>query len=172
VENESPCNGKSCNPTTNACTTTVRGSRDLCYSCLADSECIGGNITSPTVRCVPMTFNGTAHGTGGYCLQRRDAAACTKPYTVLFSAASLSGVLSESYCGINQTDTTCDALLDLFNSTPCTIDSNCGGGSGGLCKTSASTGTLACTIPCGSNANCLSQPPGNTCSSTSNGYCK
>ncbi len=174
VENETPCNGKSCNPATNACTTTTRGSRDLCYSCLADSECIGGNVASPTVRCAPMNFNGTTHGTGGYCLQTvssTGASGCAAPYTTSTQTVSLSGAASTSYCGINESATTCEALLDLFNAKTCTLDTDCGSGSGGLCRT-VGTNPNRCTIPCGSSANCLSQAPGNSCSSTSNGYCK
>jgi len=178
--NETACiNGTvahSCNPKTYACTTTVKGSRKTCYSCQADSECgTNAGVVDPNSRCVPMTFNGTAHGTGGYCLQRASTVAtCARPYSVGFSAVSLSGAASESYCGINQTDTTCEALLDLFSSTTCTKDSNCGGGSGGLCR-QLGTGTnppYVCTIPCGSTAECLSSGPGSTCSGTTSGWCQ
>ena len=174
VEDETPCNGKSCNPATNTCTTTVKGSRKTCNSCLADSECgTNAGVVDPNSRCVPMTFNGTAHGTGGYCLQIATLVNCTQPYKVTFRATSLTGV-SGTYCGLNQTATTCEALLDLFNSKTCTLSSNCGGGQGGLCEDFSTTSTpdLRCTIPCGSTAECLSSGPGSSCSGSTNGWCQ
>src|SRR5262249_13699996 len=80
VANEAVCNGKSCNPATETCTTTAVGTKDLCEPCLADSECIGGNQADPDVRCVPMTFNGTARA-GGFCL-RRVSKTCEKPFSI------------------------------------------------------------------------------------------
>jgi hypothetical protein len=120
-----------------------------------------------------MTFNGAVHGTGGYCLQVATMVNCAQPYKVTFGATSLAGV-SGTYCGLNQIATTCEALLDLFNSKPCTLSNSCGGGQGGLCEDFSTTSTpdLRCTIHCGSTAECLSSGPGSTCSSTSNGYCK
>jgi hypothetical protein len=129
-------------------------------------------------RCVPMTFNGTSHG--GYCLQRVGSG-CTQPYSVTVTAASLSGAASEAYCGINQALTTCEAVLDLTGSKICTASTECGcsrdssgactaAGIGGLCQVVGSLAGTRCTIPCGSNANCLSQPPGDTCT-TAIPYC-
>ena len=162
---ETACGAYSCNPATNACTTTNRGSLDYCGACLADSECIGGDIATPTARCVPMTFNGTAHG--NYCLQVATVLNCTAPYKVNIDATSLSGV-ADTYCGINQTATTCEAVVDMIASKSCTVDSNCGNGQGGLCKNFSLTSTpdLRCTIPCDSAAQCLGSAPGNTCTST------
>jgi hypothetical protein len=119
-----------------------------------------------------MTFNGAPHGTGGYCLQRASSVAvCSRPYSIGIDAVSLSGSASDSYCGINQAATTCEALLDLFNSKSCSLDTECGTGFGGLCKQigTGSNPPLLCTIPCGTDAQC---PSGNTCSSTANGWCK
>ena len=64
--------------------------------------------------------------------------------------ASTSGVAAETYCGINETATTCEALLDLISGTKaCALDADCGQGKGGLCKTVGGTPNR-CTIPCDS----------------------
>ena len=163
---ETACGAYSCNPATNACTTTNRGSLDYCGACLADSECIGGDIATPTARCVPMTFNGTTHG--NYCLQAA-IVGCTSPYKVNLNSVSVSGAAATDYCGINQTATTCEAVVDMIASKSCTVDSSCGNGQGGLCKNFAVSGAptdLRCTIPCDSAAQCLGSAPGNTCTST------
>lgn len=176
VANETACGANSCNPKTNGCSSTARGSRKTCYSCVADSECgTTEGAVDPNSRCVPMTFNGAAHGTGGYCLQRASSSAgCSNPYSVPISAASLSGAIAENYCGINQAATTCEAILDLFASKTCGADTECGGGNGGLCKAiSIVLPANRCTIPCISTAECLQSPaPGSTCSNTTAGWCQ
>ena len=166
---ESACDGFSCNPKTFACTQTRVDSVDFCGACLADSECIGGDPAdggTVTARCVPMTFNGPAHGS--YCLQRV-ASGCTNPYKVPISSSSLSGASTEDYCGINQTATTCEAVFDLIASKTCSADGDCGNGKGGLCKT-VGVDANRCTIPCDSAAQCLASAPGNTCT-TALPYC-
>jgi hypothetical protein len=170
---ETACADNSCNPATSTCTTTARGSRGTCQSCLADSECgDGAGVQDPNKRCVAMAFNGAPHG--AYCLQAASVG-CASPYKVTTNVASLSGAAAEDYCGINQVATTCEALLDLAASKVCTVDTDCGNGLGGLCKNvAASTAPvdLRCTIPCDSSPQCLGSAPGNTCSDTLNGYCK
>jgi hypothetical protein len=142
---------------------------------MADSEC-GTNegVVDPNSRCVLMTFNGSTHGTGGYCLQTvtsTGTSGCSAPYSVAISAGSLSGATTEDYCGINDAKTTCEALLDLAGSKSCSLDTDCGGGDGGLCKT-VGTNPNRCSIPCGSISECLSSGPGSICSGTTGGYCK
>jgi len=123
-----------------------------------------------TARCVPMTFKGASHG--NYCLQRYSpvsSVGCGRPYLLLSDAiTSVSGAAAETYCGVNEGATTCEAVLDLFGNTPCSTDNNCGQGSGGLCKTVGGTPNR-CTIPCSLGSEC---PSVLACSSTSNGYCK
>ena len=156
VANEKACSSgaNSCNPKTNSCTGTAKGSVDICRSCLADSECIGENTASPTVRCVPMTFGANLVSHGSYCLQRRASVACASPFAVLMSSASVSGATAEDYCAVSQAATTCEAVLDMIAAKTCTgDDAQCGNG-GGLCKQSASTGDLRCTIPCGMATEC------------------
>jgi len=176
VDDETPCGSKSCNPATNACTNTDRGSVDICHSCMADSECIGGDVEdggTTTARCVSMTFKGAAHG--NYCLQRYSpisSVGCGRPYFLMSdSIASVSGAAAETYCGVNQSATTCEAVLDLIASAPCSTDNNCGQGSGGLCKTVGGTPNR-CTIPCIVTAECVASPaPGSVCSPPTTPWC-
>jgi hypothetical protein len=168
VENETPCNGKSCDPATNTCTSTPVASLDPCYPCRADSECKGNNLATPTTRCVPMTFGNTGQAHGNYCLQRFAAVSstgCKQPYILMpDSLASVSGATAESYCGINEGATTCEALLDLNSGTKtCRLDTDCGQGKGGLCKTVGGTPNR-CTIPCTVGVECVASPaPGSSC---------
>lgn len=162
----------SCNPKTHDCTETPTASRKTCESCVADSEC-GTNEgkPDPNSRCVPMSFQGAAYGEAGYCLQTAASAGtsgCPAPFTVPQTAASLSGAASQTYCGINQQVTTCEALLDLFGSKSCEADADCGAGRGGLCRT-VGTNPHRCTIACSETTECTST---RTCSGAANGYCR
>jgi hypothetical protein len=171
VANETPCGDNSCDPATRACTETERGSRDYCESCVADSECIGGDEADPTARCVPMEYAGEPRA-GGYCLQRLGEG-CARPYATLLSVSSLSGALPEEYCGILQDLTTCEAVLDLDGASTCPggEDNECGceRDADGQCVSDPLGGVCGvvggilnvCTYRCGSTIDC---PNGRTCS--------
>jgi hypothetical protein len=116
-----------------------------------------------------MTYGAASEPRGAYCLQVATVVNCTSPFKVNVVAKSLSGT-EGTYCGINQTATTCEAVNDLIASKSCTLKDStteCGGGKGGLCKDFSLTATpdLRCTIPCGSSAECLSGGVGNICTS-------
>ena len=177
VAQETPCAGKSCNPATKSCTNTTIGSVGTCAPCLADSECSGGGTADPNARCVPMEFDG-AKRAGGFCL-RRVTKSCAQPFTVTFPSASLSGASSESYCGIDQPNVTCEAVLDLGAGRSCVdgLDTSCGcprdaggtctsPGKGGLCQT---VGGVAekCTYQCATTLEC----PGTRVCTFDDPYC-
>ena len=179
IAKESNCAGKSCNPATKACTATAVGSVTTCMGCVADSECAGGNQADPEMRCVPMTFKGNARP-GGFCL-RRSVKTCGRPYSIGTTGKSLSGAASETYCGIDQNSTRCEAVLDLVGSEPCMDgkdiscgcirdgSGNCvGDGEGGLCKT---VGVISnrCTYACGISDDC---PAGRLCLGAPTSYCQ
>jgi hypothetical protein len=179
--NETACGANSCNQATHQCTTTPRGTVDTCKPCLADSECTGGNQTDPVQRCVPMKFQGTARP-GGFCFGRASKT-CTRPFTVTFTTASLSGADPEAYCGIDQDITRCEAVLDLIASRECLsgMDDDCGctsrdsnlncldTGAGGLCKTLVGAMNPQCTYQCGSVNQC---PTGFGCTGLGTMYCQ
>ncbi len=173
--NANACGTHSCNPATNQCTGTTVGTVDYCHACVADTECIGGNQANPTAGCVPMNYGTTFRG--NYCLAiGTTVASCTGPFGVLKTpVVSVSGAAAQSYCGINEQATTCEAIQDLITLKHCGTSSDCGCTStdncaGGLCPVSGAMVGL-CTIPCTSTANCLAGPPGNTCPSASP-YCQ
>ena len=109
------CAGKSCDPATNACTTTDVGSVGVCEACVADSEC------ETDYGCVPMNFDNMA--LGGFCLKNSTAANCTAPFSEGLSRTSLSGS-NATWCALDETLTTCAAVLE-FGAT-CTDDADCG----------------------------------------------
>jgi hypothetical protein len=146
---------------------------------LADSECVGGDQSDPDARCVPMNFQGTPRD-GGFCLQRVSKG-CTNQYEVVTMVASLSGASSEGYCGIDETTTRCEAVLDLFHSRACAdgLDTSCGcprdsggnctePGAGGLCET-VGPNSHQCTYACDADNRC---PSSLSCSGTGTTYCQ
>jgi hypothetical protein len=158
---ETACGANSCNPATRTCTATPRASVRTCGACTADSECLADN------RCVPMVFQGTAR-TGGYCL-KRGAAGCVRPYTVpTATRVSLSGTAAEAYCGVDETVTTCEAVLALIDDTVCAVgtDTDCGAAdlADGLCRT-VSLVANRCSYACSAASQC---PTSFTCTA---GYC-
>jgi hypothetical protein len=158
-----------CNPASNQCTATEKGKLEVCQACLADSECLGGNLPEPAARCVPTTFGTNGQPHGSYCLQRVGPSGCTVPYSVSISAVSTSGAPLEPYCGINQATTTCEAVRDMVGGTACETDANCGAGQGGLCqRISVVTPFVRCTIPCSMATQC---PDVFTCTSPSVPWC-
>ncbi|MFW5967469.1 MAG: hypothetical protein ACOCV2_08125, partial [Persicimonas sp.] len=104
VDDESACDGNSCDPASNTCTDTETDSLDTCESCIADSECSGD------AHCVPLEFDGSELD-DGYCLQVKPDDGCEGPYGTEIERESLSGE-EETYCGINEDLTTCEAVLD------------------------------------------------------------
>ena len=50
------CGEYSCNPVTNECTDTKRGTLDICMACNADSECKSDD--THVRRCIPISFRG------------------------------------------------------------------------------------------------------------------
>jgi hypothetical protein len=179
TESETCPGGKSCNPETRRCTNTDVGSRDVCETCVADSECGVDGVPSEEHRCVPMYYPGPPtrfpDGATGFCLKTFAPGGCEQPYAITISdRASLSDPTLRSYCGINEALATCSAVRALeFNQTcPSGDDTDCP--VGGLCR---DVGGLAnrCTYLCNDVVECKESPvPGSTCGSSGSGgddYC-
>jgi hypothetical protein len=126
-----------------------------------------------------MEFQGSPRS-GGFCL-RRAVKTCGRPYTIGISAKSLSGVAAENYCGIDQQNVTCEAVIDLEDSRTCMTqpDSACGclrdaenkcvgAGQGGLCRDFAVL-QGQCTYQCGTANHC---PEGLSCTGSPTKYCQ
>jgi len=159
VTREAPCNGKVCNPETRLCTARPLASKGTCGQCVGDSECIADH------RCIALQYQGAPSAGGAYCL-KRVAATCVSPYgsTPIFRT-SASGAPADSYCGISEQRTTCDAISALITGVTCPsgTDSECDV-QGGLCR-SVNGVASRCTFACALAQEC---PEGTTCNA---GYC-
>ena len=144
------CAGKSCDPTTNSCTSTDLGSVDRCRPCVSDSDCV------TTLRCVPTKYKG--QDVGAFCLPIKttpDGDACPDSLNPLSSSlsqrTSLSGVLGD-YCGPNEALATCHAVAK--RRTDCQDDADCtsGGLDDGVCL--GPVGFKTCTYLCSGDDQC------------------
>ena len=153
----SACGPNVCNASTRTCSAYPANQR-TCEPCDTDDNCAAGH------HCVPMFFMGSPRPTG-YCLKQFDPAeGCEQPFSVLLSdRTSLSGATGHTYCGINETLTTCEAVRALLNDQECSsgMDSDCP--EGGLCRTLGGVATNRCTYPCDLGAQCPNGAPANTC---------
>ncbi|QED31086.1 hypothetical protein FRD00_03645 [Persicimonas caeni] len=148
VDDETACGEYSCDPATNTCTQTERGTVGTCGKCKADSECVANHA------CIEMNFDGTALP-DGYCL-KTVSSGCSRPYgAVVITRASVSGAPEDSYCGIVESMTTCEAVVDLVQDTSCASNADCGvsGQDDGRCE---QVGTLTdrCSYACSLGAQC------------------
>lgn len=139
--------GPACDPATKTCTGAPRGSVSGCGSCVSDSECEAGS------RCVPMEFNGQAHGS--YCLQVAPNGLCPNGAPAKVMATSALGVQGE-YCFVRELLTTCEAVTSFGDA--CSDDSGCGatGADDGLCV--GPDGAGACTYACSGARDCIGVP--------------
>ena len=111
--------GFSCDPTTNTCTTTEVGSRSVCETCIADSECGDEEgMPSDDHRCVEMFYPNMEtrfpDEETGFCLKIFAPGGCDQPYAIQISERpSLSDETLRDYCGINEVLATCPAVRAL-----------------------------------------------------------
>lgn len=177
---DTACGANVCDSAMHTCTTFPRHGTGLCGSCVADAQCMTGQL------CVPMTFGTSATPVGDYCLQRQDVTgSCAAPYFGVVTTASVDGV-STTTCGLRVT--TCPALLD-YSARPCgdlpdggipdggvsadggvPDDDRCGvaGLADGVCAEVPADHSLLCTIPCVGPQDCQT---GTTCPAASPRVC-
>jgi hypothetical protein len=143
------CGGNSCRRSDGVCTTTPRGSRDVCDACEADSECVSGQ------KCIRQMFGGT--DLGGFCFIEATAGCgntvtALRPYRSPTEATSVDGAAG-TYC-LPPTTTTCAGIRDT-QSTTCTTDDDCGvaGLDDGYCPLSG-TAAGACSYRCSGAFDC------------------
>ena len=150
------CGSTSCNPATFECTDTVRGSRDVCESCVSDSDC------GTDLACVPMWLGNTPRVTG-YCLYPTDQGLCQQPFALVLpqDRESLSGAEATRYCGVNEQLATCEAVWALVDDAECETDLDCP--AAGLCREVGELG-LQCSYECAGAGACPEAPAaGSTC---------
>ena len=152
-DNEAGCSGKVCEPDTLECSESIgQKSAGSCRSCISDSQCIDD------YKCVPMQYQSSAHG--NYCLKLRGPG-CVEPYRIELDRTSLNSTQSETFCGINETLTTCEAIL-AFNAEcdedgKCIIDDIEVEVPGAICKPTAVPNR--CTYYCQDDLQCFPSAP-------------
>ncbi|QQR91045.1 MAG: hypothetical protein IPJ88_04755 [Myxococcales bacterium] len=114
------------------------------------------------LQCIPMVHKGDDHG--AYCLKSEDGN-CSRPYgfgIIRQTITDDSSVEGQQYCGINESKTTCEAVLKAND--PCSSATECGSVPGdAVCDTVGITGPL-CSYPCADDFEC-------TGTLGCNGYC-
>jgi len=104
------CGGKVCDPTNFTCTTIDLGSTFALSECQYDAQCQSGHA------CVPLQYDGSAHG--AYCMPLFTGTACGRPYgRGDVTRTSIDGD-AVSVCMIKEELTTPEAIADY--ETPCT----------------------------------------------------
>jgi hypothetical protein len=102
-----------------------------------------------------MWFEETPRATG-YCLYPEGSDSCARPfiYPLPGERESLSGAAASLYCGVNETLTTCEAVLALLDDQPCEGDADCP--EGGICR-DVGGGGLRCTYECTHGTECTAE---------------
>src|SRR5690606_3487659 len=149
------CGESPCNPLTRLCS-DFGTNRLACQTCDTDANCAEADHY-----CVPMRYMGDDRQ-NAYCLKSVDAG-CERPVSVdVAGRATLSGAAGLTFCSINESLATCEAVLALRN------DQECHGGTdeecpeGGVCRT-VGTFPNRCTYRCGGAIHCPQGAPLNTC---------
>jgi len=102
------------------------------------------------------------------------SALCAQPYAISITGRTSLGGHTATYCGINETLTTCEAVRALVDNRTCPGGSDAECPEAGLCR---QVGGLAnrCTYQCGGAVQCDAAPnPGSTCGAGTTGgvsYC-
>ncbi len=163
---EDACGTGVCNPQTLECESALtQSAKDLCGSCIADSECLVGQ------NCIPLQYTGGTEPVelGTFCM--KIAPGCSPPYQAgAINRASVSGVPATNYCGLAEEFTTCAAIKDLKDGKLCADDGECGSEhSEGLCRIVNLGIDNQCTYSCTGSAQCVG---GFACGGTvGNEYC-
>jgi len=160
----SDCPGTSCDPRTMQCGPFALASRLTCWTCVSDSDCADAIADD---RCVEVNYGGERFPDArtGFCLPIAGSDCPENPYaTLLPSRPSLSGGQVQSYCGIQEALTTCNAVLAFSGGQPCPggMDEECP--EGGICRTI--NGDSLCTYACFDGREC--KPPTGAAKCTNN----
>lgn len=158
ASNDSACGGNPCNAFTGLCSEFGANSAGLCEKCDADANC-----SDADTNCVETFFGGSSQG--GHCLQE-NTGSCPAPLAVGITRTSLSGAVAATYCGINETLTTCDAVL--LRGQVCTA---CSTTDGARCETLSATSQMRCTYGCDSSDECPASGNLSGCGLGANNYC-
>lgn len=141
------CGGNPCT-VDNVCSNFGEGEQEACEPCDTDANCQGDDYF-----CVPMEFKGEARG--GYCLQDYAAGSCTQPYAFqTMVITTLSGIQNKTFCGIDESLTTCEAVRALEANALCSTGPSEGCAEGGICRRVSNVDNR-CTYECRDHVECL-----------------
>lgn len=146
-------------------------SRETCETCVNDSDC-----KEEDHRCVEMSYGSSRFPDEetGFCLKIAVPLSegsppeydCATPYvTVLHNRSTLAGDDSESYCGIREDLTTCDAVLVYGDALDCSAAGSDICPRGGFCdwvRTEGEPWSQLCTHACDDASECQG-PGGDNC---------
>jgi hypothetical protein len=141
--------------------------RRVCERCDTDANCMEADTF-----CVPMRRAGRDRP-GGYCL-KASSNGCERPFSVATAPrTTLSGVRGKTFCGINETLATCEAVRALIDDRACPGGTDAECPEGGVCS---DVGVLSnrCTYRCAFATDCLPPPsPASSCglSAAMRDYC-
>lgn len=118
------CGGSdTCDLLSHVCVSTPTRSLRTCEACTNDEQCPGNH------RCVRMEYMGVPRDPGYYCLLEVDAPGdCPPPFVVgTPPRPSLNGIAAETYCGIAESITSCEAARALLDDWRCEagVDGRC-----------------------------------------------
>ncbi len=172
---EDACSGsETCDLLAQSCVEVAPGSVLNCNACSNDLQREAGH------RCIEMEFQSAPHGY--YCLEEVTGS-CARPFQVPINKASISGAAAVNYCGIEEDNATCEAVLALLQGwlCPSNTDGMCSPDGiapeqpvpGAICE-QVGVGGDACTYACDSTPQCPSGAPQDTCGPGTNippGWC-
>ncbi|HKU41759.1 MAG TPA: hypothetical protein VJR89_26560 [Polyangiales bacterium] len=150
---DSTCGNNSCIRSKHQCSNVPRGSVATCRECEADTMCQTG------MRCVPLSFSGSA--TGSYCVYLRSArsgnCANARGYTQTITRTSIDNS-SSSFC-IPPATTSCPGSVAAqpgVSGSLCTDVPDCGLGiNDAICNASRCTYSCSSTTDCHEGLTCL-----------------
>jgi len=142
------CGGSVCDTVSGTCTQIAVASVTTCKACPASDACEAGSV------CMPLKFNGADYG--NYCLPIKSGEDCPSPWVFEITRAPIDGNMT-TVCGLNEPNTTCEAILDFGSFCPTGLDSECGavGVADGRCEPVGFDAILQCTYSCTSSTQCL-----------------
>lgn len=153
---DEPCvdGSQTCDLEVGACVDVTPDTLVDCLPCTNDRQCKDDR------KCVPLEFEGAPRG--HYCLRPLVmGVGCAEPYTVdLVARSTINGAATNTYCGIDEALTTCEAVRAMQEFERCP-DTTCP--DGGLCRQVGTLGGDRCTIPCAAADQCLPGSNAETC---------
>ena len=140
---------QSCNLLTNQCTPTPEPALRTCDACTNDDQCPADH------RCIRMQYMGVDRDPGWYCMREFNMVGdCERPFlSALMDRMSINGAAEQTYCGIDESTVSCEAVRALQDSVACPGGVADCMADGARCET-VGLAPNQCTYSCGVHNNC------------------